>query len=402
MKQLKPKTIIPNAFKPSPAQVIAAEFVRIGKLAEGKNMVEAWRAANALYEKHPDNPLANYAMAVILVQNKQNSDALRFAETAAKHAPNNVGYLVFLGKLYVDLGLIEFAPAVLDKAFAIDKTVFQAPRALAHYFLETGQGQRALPYYDRALQAAPEASKGVIRFERADCLSSIGRLEESETEYLHVSDQPDLHVDTLIRIALLRKNDHLSEYAHRVHRELEAPGLKDEDRSSLLLCLGRLHENGRDYDNAFLNFERSRKLQKSKFNFSDFLSQVDDAIGSLTREVFEKFQEFGHESKKPIFVVGMPRSGTTMTEQIIAAHSQAEGVGELRRMGRMAANFARPGGMRQVLDKMTEVGPERWKDIPQQYLNLLNAMAPNARRPPHSRQDAAQFPSSWLYSLVFS
>jgi hypothetical protein len=76
----------------------------------------------------------------------------------------------------------------------------------------------------------------------------------------------------------------------------------------------------------------------------------------------------------------MPRSGTTMTEQIIASHSRVEGVGELMRMGAMAKYFSGRGGMRQVLDKMTEVGPERWKDAPRQYLNLLDTLAPGAKR----------------------
>ena len=125
---------------------------------------------------------------------------------------------------------------------------------------------------------------------------------------------------------------------------------------------------------------RSRKLESSKFSVGNFVAQVDDVIRNFTPEVFEKFREYGHNTEKPIFVVGMPRSGTTMTEQIIAAHSLAEGVGELRRMGRMAANFARAGGMRQVVNKMTEVGPKLWRDVPQQYLNLLNILAPRAGR----------------------
>ncbi len=57
----------------------------------------------------------------------------------------------------------------------------------------------------------------------------------------------------------------------------------------------------------------------------------------------------------------------------------AEGVGELQRMMSMARRFTRPNGMRKALDKMAEVGPERWKEVPQMYLNLLNVLAPNAR-----------------------
>ncbi|MGB8314310.1 MAG: sulfotransferase, partial [Aestuariivirga sp.] len=111
----------------------------------------------------------------------------------------------------------------------------------------------------------------------------------------------------------------------------------------------------------------------------EILNDLNDNIKVLKRDVFERFRHFGHMSEKPIFIVGMPRSGTTLTEQIIGSHSQVEGVGELDRMGRMALSFSTPGGMQQVLDKMAEVGPEQWKNAPQQYLNLIDALAPDAR-----------------------
>jgi len=69
-----------------------------------------------------------------------------------------------------------------------------------------------------------------------------------------------------------------------------------------------------------------------------------------------------------------------MTEQIIAAHTQVEGVGELTRITKLYRHCSQSHGMRQVLENMTELGPERWKDIPLQYMNLLNVLAPGAGR----------------------
>jgi tetratricopeptide (TPR) repeat protein len=380
MKQqrFKPKTLMQNgAFV---FQKIVKELSRIGELNKDGKQAEAWEAAKKLYAKFPDDPNANFVIALMLSDNDQKADALECAEAAVKFAPNNVRNLVFLGKLYVDLGMIEHAPTVLHKAFALDNTVYQAPWALALYYLQSGQGNKALPYFDMALQAAYFEAKPEIRSQRADCLRDVGQIQEAEIEYGILSDHPRYQITCLSEAALLRKNDQNSDYGKKVRNLLEEPRLTDQERSSLYLCLGRLFENGRDYENAFLNFEKSRNLVKSKFNPSVHLSLMDDNLATFKSDVFEKFQGFGHLSSKPIFVIGMPRSGTTMTEQIIASHSLAEGVGELDRMDRMAIGFCENNGMQFIVDKMSEIGPIQWKQVCMQYLTLINALAPNATR----------------------
>ena len=127
MKQLKPKSKNMVSATSSLAKEIALEFVRISKLAESGKGDEAWRAANDLYVKHPLEATPNFIIALILAGKERKSDALAYAEAAVKLAPDNAIYKVFLGKLYVELGMIEFAPDILHKAFAMDKTLFQAP-----------------------------------------------------------------------------------------------------------------------------------------------------------------------------------------------------------------------------------------------------------------------------------
>jgi len=156
--------------------------------------------------------------------------------------------------------------------------------------------------------------------------------------------------------------------------------LNARGRSEMLLCLGRLYENGGRYDEAFHSFQESRKLLVSAHDIGKFRREIDDKISTMTPDVILKFQEFGDPSVKPIFVIGMPRSGTTLTEQIIASHSQADGAGELKRVDRMATKLAGGKGMTGILAKMSEAGPSRWKAVSQQYLNLLDAMAPGAAR----------------------
>ena len=147
MKKLKQK--LPEALRaaPSLANEIALEFVRISRLSEAGKKDEAWQAANALHKKHPNEATPNFVMALMLADKEEKQQALPFAKAAVSLAPGNAMHKVFLGKLYVDLRLVEFAPELLHQAFAIDKTQFQAPLTLAYYYSESGHGTAALPRF---------------------------------------------------------------------------------------------------------------------------------------------------------------------------------------------------------------------------------------------------------------
>lgn len=373
----RPKSIAPDPM--SSADAISAEYTRIRKLIEENEIVDAWNSANALHEKHSNHPLANYAMALILAGNKQRSAALRFAEAAVKYAPDNPGYHLFLGKLYVDLEMFEFAPAVLNRAVALDNTMFQAPWIMAEYYFGLGQGDRALQYYQNALGVAPKESMSLLKLGYANCIAAMGRVDEAETIYSELFGDEKVHILALVNSASLRKYDHGSKIAAQIRAELATTELDEKDRSLLLLRLGRLFENGGKYDEAFHFFQESRTLLAGNHDICRFRAEVDDVINIITPDVVSRFRGFGDASAKPIFVVGMPRSGTTMTEQIIASHSQVEGAGELNRISLLARKLADGKGISGILDKMTAAGPRNWKAVSQQYLNLLNALAPGAR-----------------------
>jgi tetratricopeptide (TPR) repeat protein len=379
MKQPKYKIVDSLTVASAPAQVISDELAQIRKLIDARKSVDAWNVAKALHEKYPDHPVANYGMALALFNAGQKSAALAYAEAAVKNAPENALYHLFLGKLYIDLQMLEFVRSVLERAVALDKTMFQAPWILAEYYFGLSQSGKALEYYQKALAVVPSESINRVKLDYATCLAAMGRFDEAETVYSDLLNDPFSRKMALAGSALLRKQDHHAEVADQIRKELETSDLSQKDRSSLLLCLGRLYENGRKYDEAFHCFQESRKLLVNRGDIGQFRTEIDNRISTITPDIIKRFREFGDSSTKPIFVVGMPRSGTTMTEQIVAAHSQAEGVGELKRMGNMAIKLAGNRGMAGILANMTEFGPSRWKAVSQQYLNLLDVLVPDAR-----------------------
>jgi tetratricopeptide (TPR) repeat protein len=355
------------------------EFQRIAKLHADGKIKQAWTAANDLWERDQKDPVANFAIALLIKEHGQPVEALRFARKAVEGSPNNAGYNVFLGKLNMDLGLFEDAPPFLERASQLDPKMYQAPWTLAEFYMSIGKGARALAYFDRAIAVAPEPALLQIKGERAGCLAAIGRNEEAKIEFESFEKSGQEKVYSLTRLALLSKNDHHSEFAGKIAHRLALPETTDEERSDLLLCLGRLFENGKNYDEAFENYTASRQLKGPHYEVKKFEEEVDGMIETYTSDFFKTFAGYGNPTTKPMFVVGMPRSGTTMTEQIIAGHSKVAGVGELNRMGTMRRNFSLPMNSKSLNENLTIAGALKWKDIPKKYLDLVRLFAPDAQ-----------------------
>ncbi|MBL8790967.1 MAG: sulfotransferase, partial [Rhizobiales bacterium] len=135
----------------------------------------------------------------------------------------------------------------------------------------------------------------------------------------------------------VRKEGVQSETGRRLLLLLEGDTLSATDRSDVLLALGRLHEHDKNHAEAFACWEKSREIAiRTAPPLKDYASFIAQVKALFSPTVFAELGEFGNQSEQPVFIVGMPRSGTTLTEQIISSHPDAVGVGELENLGRLA------------------------------------------------------------------
>lgn len=368
----KPKRLDPPAVK--------AELARIAALSEAGKFADAETRARTLHGMIPARADVNDALALALADQRKLHEALPFAKAAVAAEPRNPAYLVNLGRLHLDLEQIEFALPVLEKAYKLDNRVYQAPWALAEFFYRIGQGDRAVVYFEQVLPQATADDRPLVLQDYSNCLGAMGLVDQAEKIAEELRADSRFRAGTLCRLAGLRKHDVNSPIAGELRKELENPELPPQRRSGLLLALGKLHENSGGYREAFRHFAMSRDLLKPMTENEAVKKDVTKLIEHYTPQVFERFREFGHPSDLPVFVVGMPRSGTTLTEQIIASHPEAAGAGELGRILKMNTNLSGERGPQGLFAKMAEVGPERWRQIPEDYLRLLRFLAPEARR----------------------
>ncbi|MBC8038572.1 MAG: sulfotransferase [Rhizobiales bacterium] len=348
-------------------------------LQMGRNE-EAEAAARALQRQFPERGDVNQALALVLLKLGKHGFALRYAEAAAKAEPENAGYLVNLGRLYVEYEMIEEALPVLEKALRIDPSLYQAPWALGEFFHTAGNGKKAIHYLKQALVAARPEKKSDIQYSIADCASSLGEIDEAERLYGDLSASERHRRRALAQIAGLRKHKTDSDIFASLQQEVRAGALASGDHAELHLAIGRIYENSGDYAKAFDHFRRSKSTLKIGFDLNGFRTVVDNIIEDYKPEVLPRFKDYGDSSRLPVFVVGMPRSGTTLTEQIIAAHAKGGGAGELMRIGRMQRSLSEGKRPAHLFDRLAAGGPERSRELAAKYVSMLKLLAPGAER----------------------
>ncbi len=366
-----------NPGPPGVAETIAS----LPRLMELGRADEAEAAARNLQRQFPDRGDVNEALALVLVNLGKRGHALSFAEAAVKAEPRNAGYLINLGRLYLDFELIEEALPRLETAFRINPSLYQPPWAMGEFYHTTGNGQRAISYLKQAAAVAPSPDKGEIEKLLADSLSSLGRIDEAERCYRALSEDERHRRFALVQIANMRKHKTDSPIFETLQNELRGDGLEPDDAPRLHLAIGRIHENSGEYEQAFEHFRQSKSNLPRKFDIARFRNPVDNQIEAYQPEILRRFEGYGDPSGLPVFVVGMPRSGTTLTEQIIAAHPKGGGAGELKRVSRMRQGLS--GENRQpapMFKKMLEGGPQRCCELATLYVNMLKFLAPGAKR----------------------
>jgi hypothetical protein len=150
-----------------------------------------------------------------------------------------------------------------------------------------------------------------------------------------------------------------------------------EDRLNLQFALGKAWMEAGDAARAFTHFERANGLQRSllQFDIDRHLAVMDAMAASFDADTMGRLAGAGHPSDRPIFIIGMPRSGTTLVEQVLASHPLVHGAGELPLMGQLADRLPAPGdGLVEALspDALARLGAE--------YDSRLEALAPGAAR----------------------
>jgi tetratricopeptide (TPR) repeat protein len=185
-----------------------------------------------------------------------------------------------------------------------------------------------------------------VHVARGHAFKTIGRVEEAIGAYRNGYTVRPGHGDAFWSLANLKTYRFTDEELDLMQRHEAEPNTDIENKAALCFALGKAFEDSEVYDESFAYYKRGNDLKHQQYKYqkerleAEFRYQKDH----FDKHFFDMRKSYGHDAPDPIFIVGLPRAGSTLLEQILASHSQVDGTMELASIISMAHRFnARQG-----------------------------------------------------------
>jgi tetratricopeptide (TPR) repeat protein len=291
-------------------------------------------------------------------------DAEFLLQSALEFEPDNVrvriDYIQVLRKRQKFARALEQAQVLLEK----DPTNPQFQSLFAIESMQTGNYAAALEMFDRILEVLP--TDPVTLTSKGHAFKTDGRYEDAVDAYKAAIDCAPHHGEAYYSLANLKVYEFPDDELGRMLAQRDETNLSHMDRVYLNFALGKAYEDRHDFETSFRYYARGNRLKKAQSSY-DAGQMTADLVAQhevCTTELFERRSGTGFDAPDPIFIVGLPRAGSTLLEQILSSHSQVDGTLELpnilslsqrlRRRARQGTASAYPQLLAELADEELE------------------------------------------------
>lgn len=269
-----------------------------------RNVLDRYDAAFALFHKalqiHPDYAEAYIGLARFHHEKEHMAEAERCARRAVELAPQRAEMCSQLGSIYTEMARSDEAREMFEKSLAINPECNEALIGLGHLCMERGDMDKAEALFRQALALK----------------------EDNLPARFHLAQVRKVTAGDANLVALETAEQTACDPAHP---------LSPKKWITLHFALGKCYDDSKQYDQAFPHFLEGCRLKRATYKYdANAVTRHFDAIRrAFNPDTLDRLRGAGNASELPIFVLGMPRSGTTLTEQILASHPDVHGAGEL-------------------------------------------------------------------------
>jgi tetratricopeptide (TPR) repeat protein len=321
-----------------------------------------------ILKQDPDHVEAARLLAAVASEHERYREAEIFLKRALELAPDYT-------RAWVDLANVQRHLDHFDDAVAsAERVVELAPDAAESYMVyasavgAAGRHEDAIQSFGKVVAIDPDKRGAWCAL--AHHLKTVGRSAEAIESYRQCIALEPEHGEAWWSLANLKTFRFDTDEVATMAAQLETDALTDESRLQIHNALGLEFEGRKDYDRAFEHFSACNRLRRAAESYDPVDTEnTHDRVIELFDEGFLAQQGAEDASPVPIFVVGLPRSGSTLIEQILASHSQVEGTHELTDLSRVVRELKRRARAdRRFPEAVAKLNAAGWARVGREYL----------------------------------
>ena len=312
----------------------------------------------------------------------------RYLEQAIRVNPRFTAAYCNLGHHYRRLCRYDEATACFNKALQYDSFSADAANGLGMVLHEQGDVSRASHYYQEALRVRPKYSDASNNL--ATALKEQGQLDAAVAQYRETLALVPHHPYAIYNLSQFaaegRYKFEPNELAH-LKQVIAANQGSALERSLLCFAIAAVHDAERSHEEAFTYYRKANELRKlatprgAGFDATKHRELIDRVIKIFDGDYFRNTRGWGTPSETPIFIVGLPRTGSTLIEQIIATDPKVFAAGELGEMPRMMQRLCRERGEPDLYhSKPPFASAESTQEFTRNYLAFLDTLSRRSPR----------------------
>lgn len=287
----------------------------------------------------PESYTAFSALGLVLVQQGKAEVALPYIRRATEIQPLWAQGHVYMGCLLRDLGQEVEALNSFARALDVDPESGDALLFSGHLHRTIGNYDDAELFYSRLLKQVPNHAGALAG--RASVFEKTGRFQDAYKIIRELIDTGQTGFETVVVLSALSKRFNCQEEAIvLLNRLLSGKDLLPVQQAELLYILARLNDQLGRYDSAFEAAQAANTISPMDFDKGKYAQQAAAIVEYFSSDKMVVLPSSSIRSERPVFIVGMPRSGTSLVEQILASHPKVFGAGEYEGIAALAMQSA--------------------------------------------------------------
>ena len=335
---------------------------------------EAERVYRSVLQKVPNQPDALNLLGVLAMEANNHEAAFDFLERAVQARPKDPAVLNNYGNALSLVRRFEEASEHLERAVAINPNMADSWLNLGRNLNSSGQPLRAIKCFERLEKLRPDSAGAQAGIARA--MLELGRTNEAETAAREIIAKHPKSSSGYVNLANTRKFKADEPEIEAVEKLINDEETAKKEFRGLYFAAAKMCDDTGRYDDAFKYYDAANKLAEGKYQPAELERQYSETKKTYSRKFFAERGNFGVNSDRPVFIVGMPRSGTTLLETIIGAHPQAYPAGELETIKRLEREMSdlvfKDEGVQKNPRQLTWVGSEV---LANRYLDVIDHKA---------------------------